>query len=611
MSIFLGSSQIQGLFGTAVNAVSGASAFANPAPPISGGAVALNAGLFPNTSSVWTNYNGDVFVENAPLVGTSSIGFYQFNGNPDPAFADMLYLSGGLYTNGLFQGTNGAQSFTMMFYGTLGSLTQRRALLGNLSYTTTTSGSDAIFRTDTSPASGYCHLDLRSRNAASGRSNLFSIPYSSGSIMNFAITYDATTTSASLYVDGLLTATSGGFAGFQYTPFYNNGTNPRFGYNGQIDAETFNGTLGGFYVYNRVLTGTQISQSAAWFTQGNTVTPAQISGIQDINTAYLGSDLVYTKPTTTTTTTTSTTSTTTTSTTSTTKPPLSVLSLVVGGGGAGGMSVGGGGGAGGMVSGSLSLTPNTYAVTVGSGGLQSAGPVGLNIATQSGNPGQTSSFSTLIAFGGGGGMAYEGTQNTSNGGSGGGCSDTRLRQPAGGSTVLGGSGSVGQGNAGSNGTFGAQFGNGGGGAGQAGQVGNSGTNPRRAGAGGSGSLNSFRDGNATFYAGGGGGGGYNTAIGGLGGPGGGGNGGTGAGSGSDAIANTGAGGGGSGRNVDGTINNRSGRGGSGIVVIAYLTSSFSASAATAVSGGIITDFTSGSQVYRSHTFLSSSNLVIS
>ena len=54
-----------------------------------------------------------------------------------------------------------------------------------------------------------------------------------------------------------------------------------------------------------------------------------------------------------------------------------------------------------------------------------------------------------------------------------------------------------------------------------------------------------------------------------------------------------------------------GNGGSGIIVIAYLTSSFSASAATAVSGGIITDFTSGSAVYRSHTFLSSSNLVIS
>jgi len=605
MSIFLGSSQLSGLFGTAVTAGPGATAFGNPAPPISGGAVALNAGLFPNTSSVWTNYNGNVFVQNAPLVGTSSIGFYQFNGTND-----QLFLSGGLYTNGLFQGNNGTQSFTMMFYGTVGDLsTQNRALFGNPQYNTTPSGSDAIFRIDTSPPAGYCTLDMRTSQALGGRFNRFSVPYSSGSIMNIAVTYDATTTSASLYVDGILTQTSGGFAGAQYTPWYNNGGNgPIFGTSNGINAVDFNGTLGGFYVYNRILTGTQISQSAAWFSQGNTVIPAQASGIQDINTAYLGSNLLYTKPTTTTTTTTSTTSTTTTSTTSTTKPPLSVMTLVIGGGGAGGVGTGGGGGAGGVVySSSLSLTPGTYATNVGTGGLQSAGPVGLNRSTQSGNFGQTSSFQSgsisVIAVGGGGGAAYEtSTAFAKSGGSGGGGSNFSTYR-------AGGAGTTGQGNAG--GTVTSNPNGSGAGGGGASQAGAGAEVAGRGAPGGSGSAYTIRDGNSVFYGGGGGAGSYHTTPGGLASAGGGQGGNASGGAGFSGSANTGGGGGGSNRNVDGTVNGAGGAGGSGIIIIAYLTSSFSASAATAVSGGIITDYTSGSAVYRSHTFLSSSNLVIS
>jgi hypothetical protein len=596
MSIFLGSSQLQGLFGTAVNAGSGASAFSNPAPPISGAAVALNAGLFTNTTSYWTNYNGDVFVQNAPLVGTSSIGFEQFNGTNDE-----LFLSGGLYTNGLFQGTNGAQSFTMMFYGTVGDLSQRRALLGTPNYTTTPSGSDAIFRTDTSPASGYCHLDLRSKNAGSGFFNRFSIPYSSGSIMNFAITYDATTTSASLYVDGLLTATSGGFNGFQYTPFYNNGGNgPIFGNNTGQDAINFNGTLGGFYVYNRILTGTQISQSAAWFSQGNTVVPAQSSGIQDINSAYLGSNLVYTKPTTTTTTTTSTTSTTTTSTT-TTLAPLSVMTLVVGGGGEGGTGTGGGGGAGGVVySSSLSLIPGTYVATVGTGGNgYGSTSYANNALTQSGQSGVTSSLSSgsvnVLAFGGGGGAAF-GAAARPGGSGGGGSNPASFRTAAAGTTGMGFAGT----------TVTSDLGCGGGGGGAA----QTATFRNRA-PGGSGSAYTIRNGNSVFYGGGGGAGDYNTDAGGEGGVGGGGAGGTvnvNGGAGVSGSINTGGGGGGGNRNADGTVNGRGGQGGSGIIVIAYTTAS---AAGRTITGGIETTYTSASLVYKSHTFLSSSNLVIS
>jgi hypothetical protein len=322
MSIFLGSSQIQGLLGSLAIAGSGSTAFSTPAPPISGAAIALNAGLYNNSSS-WVNYNANIDVQSSPLVGTSSIGFYQFDGSND-----RLALFNGLYANTLIASSSATQSFTMMFYGTVGDLSTRRALIGNESYLTTPSGSDAIFRTDSSPAAGYCHLDLRARQAEAGAVTRFSIPYSSGSIMNFAITYDGVTASSSLYVDGVLTATSGGFGANKYTPFYfNGGEGAKFGsVQGIGGTANFNGTLGGFYVYNRILTGTQISQSAAWFSQGNTVVPTQASGIQDINTAYLGSNLVYAKPTTTTTTTTSTstttTSTTTTSTTTTAAPLL-------------------------------------------------------------------------------------------------------------------------------------------------------------------------------------------------------------------------------------------------------------------------------------------------
>jgi hypothetical protein len=69
--------------------------------------------------------------------------------------------------------------------------------------------------------------------------------------------------------------------------------------------------------------------------------------------------------------------------------------------------------------------------------------------------------------------------------------------------------------------------------------------------------------------------------------------------------NTGSGGGGGSHY---SVTNEGGAGGSGIVVIAYLTSS---AVGLSVSGGIETTYDSGSLTYKSHTFLSSSNLVIS
>jgi uncharacterized repeat protein (TIGR02543 family) len=77
----------------------------------------------------------------------------------------------------------------------------------------------------------------------------------------------------------------------------------------------------------------------------------------------------------------------------------SVRLLVIGGGGGGGAGIGGGGGAGEMVEAS------SFPVVGGSSVLVSvgAGGAGGNASTQTGNPGQSSSFGDLVAHGGGGG----------------------------------------------------------------------------------------------------------------------------------------------------------------------------------------------------------------
>jgi hypothetical protein len=97
--------------------------------------------------------------------------------------------------------------------------------------------------------------------------------------------------------------------------------------------------------------------------------------------------------------------------------------LVVGGGGGGGSDaeVGGAGGAGGFRQGTLSVTAQTYVITVGAGGSKGSGPDsqagGGTIGTNGGN----SVFSTITSLGGGAGATRGGTANV--GGSGGGGGD--------------------------------------------------------------------------------------------------------------------------------------------------------------------------------------------
>jgi hypothetical protein len=208
--------------------------------------------------------------------------------------------------------------------------------------------------------------------------------------------------------------------------------------------------------------------------------------------------------------------------------------LVVAGGGGGGA---GGGGAGGCLTGSLSTSPNTYAITVGAPGGAANSGVGGGAA---GN-GTASTFSSISTVGGGGGGG-----TGQGGGSGGG-----------GAWSFGlGSGTPGQGFNGGAGVVGDGRGGGGGGATEVGQNA-SGSN---AGNGGTG-LTSSISGSSLVYAGGGGGGAVFNR--GLGGSGGGGNGGSRSLGGSAGASNTGGGGGGNGESTGSN-------GGSGIVIIRYL-----------------------------------------
>lgn len=218
--------------------------------------------------------------------------------------------------------------------------------------------------------------------------------------------------------------------------------------------------------------------------------------------------------------------------------------LVVAGGGAGGSNnvsatstASGGGGAGGLIyDQSYAVTPQTIAVTVGSGGLITD------------TVGQNSVFGSLIALGGGRGACK--TCAAVSGGSGGGGS--YYYPPL-------GSGTIGQGHNGGGNTVAYYGGSGGGGAGSVGQnsLGNVGAN------GGTGLYYGYIFGDIFgqngYFAGGGGGGG---SAGGTGG-----NGGGAAGSntnGNDATANSGGGGGGSNNSLY-----IGGSGGSGIVIVRY------------------------------------------
>jgi hypothetical protein len=263
--------------------------------------------------------------------------------------------------------------------------------------------------------------------------------------------------------------------------------------------------------------------------------------------------------------------------------------LVVAGGGGGGQSVfasAGGGGAGGLLTGTFFANVSTsYSIVVGSGG--GVGASGAN----------SSAFGvTAIGGGHGGGNVQPPSGNFSggNGGSGGG---SAIDNSA-------GSGTAGQGFAGSLGRGDPFQGGGGGGAGGASTRPNGGIG-----------IQSSITGTATYYAGGGGGGGSNSSGGqdgqlpGPGGLGGGGYGGYGGPDGSGSIATDGVagtagtgGGGGGGARVGQYGSTAGGAGGSGVVIAAY------ASPSQRATGGTVTSYTSGGITYWVHTFTTSGTL---
>ena len=238
----------------------------------------------------------------------------------------------------------------------------------------------------------------------------------------------------------------------------------------------------------------------------------------------------------------------------------SVQALIVAGGGGGGCDLGGGGGAGGVVySSSIAVTPGvTYPVVIGQGGTTTS---------DAGNNGQNSSFANIIAIGGGGGGSGVSTNAGRAGGSGGGARVNR-------SSMLGGTGTYGQGNSGGaalNLAAGTSYGASGGGGG-AGGVGANGSQNAEGSAGtGNGGIGLAYtiSGTSTYYGGGGAGAGVvgtsYTPQGGLGGgangvlsssiPG------------LNATANTGGGGGGGG---NGYTSGAGSQGGSGIVILRWV-----------------------------------------
>jgi len=262
--------------------------------------------------------------------------------------------------------------------------------------------------------------------------------------------------------------------------------------------------------------------------------------------------------------------------------PGNVEYLIVAGGGSGGFDNAGGGGAGGLLTGTTTVSPQTYTINVGAGGINN------QLYNYRGPAGSDSSAFGLTAIGGGGGGGGDngGAQSGTNfansqlaggsGGSGGGGASE-------GGDGAGGLGTTGQGNNGGAGLLGS--GGGGGGAGSPGTSATAATNP---GNGGSGIASSIT-GVLTFYAGGGGGGTENstnaaadTGVPGLGG----GFGGALNRARTPGTPNTGGGGGGeaNGNPVG------DGSGGSGIVVVRYALHSEPGVAAPKVTGdGLVLD----------------------
>lgn len=210
--------------------------------------------------------------------------------------------------------------------------------------------------------------------------------------------------------------------------------------------------------------------------------------------------------------------------------------LIVGGGGGSAINNSGGGGGGGVVTGSMSITKNSFPIVVGQGGTPNLSNPNYSLGTKGGD---SSGFS-LTALGGGCGAYY--TVQPSSGSSGGGGAHSccgLFRAP----------GTAGQGYNGGFGQWSYGYG-GGGGAGGAGQDGTS----LKAGDGGVGIVSNIT-GSSVYYGGGGAGGvnSYgNVVTAGSGGLGGGG---------ASGVRGTNGLGGGAGA--------QSGYGGSGVVIVRY------------------------------------------
>lgn len=235
--------------------------------------------------------------------------------------------------------------------------------------------------------------------------------------------------------------------------------------------------------------------------------------------------------------------------------------LIVAGGGGGAGIIAGGGGAGGVLQGTTRVLPQSYAVTVGGGGL---GGLGWDNDPQYGSKGSNSSFGDLVAFGGGGGGGHRSGQTTAdtfNGGSGGG-----QGRYDGDAFTGGGQGFPGQGHHGGKGS--GDTGGGGGGAAEPGRQAFGAIHTEWDGKGGDG-ISSTITGDQQYYGGGGGSGSRSSEPhAGRGGLGGGGNGTRTTSKAEDGQANTGGGGGGAGYDTSST-SRLGGTGGSGIVVIRY------------------------------------------
>jgi hypothetical protein len=233
--------------------------------------------------------------------------------------------------------------------------------------------------------------------------------------------------------------------------------------------------------------------------------------------------------------------------------------LIVGGGGGGGASIGSGGGGGGLqYYTGLTITANTYTISVGNGGVGAT-----NYLARGANGVNSTAFSyTAYGGGGGGGQSWVynqtntagGTLQTTSANQGSGAGGTRYK-------TLGNTGTSGQGNSGGNASSDQMVAGGGGGAGGVGGT----AQNTIGGLGGVGIYNSIT-GSSIGYAGGGAGSGGNEVKYGALATEGGGNSGTSNGTGAFLIGSSGTNGrgGGGGGGVD-----SGGNGGSGIVIIRY------------------------------------------